>query len=167
MSFYCPNCWAEVPEGAEQCPACGQALAVGGEDYVDKPIAALRHFEPMRAALAIQILGEMLGEPRAILPLIELLDTARDAYVLRSAAVALGHLAGANREAMDPAVPVLGRRLLDMETPLVVRLAAVEALSRIGGEAAWAAIHSGLDDPNASVRECARQALDCIEEMSR
>ncbi|MBN1812949.1 MAG: HEAT repeat domain-containing protein [Anaerolineae bacterium] len=165
MSFYCPNCWAEVPEGAERCPACGRALTGRDEDYVDKLIAALRHFEPTRAALAIQILSEMLTEPRAIPPLIELLDTARDAYVLHSAAVALGHLAGVNRGALDPAVPALARRLQDLETPLVVRLAAVEALSHIGGDAAWTAIRSGLYDPNASMRERARQALDCIEEI--
>ena len=84
MSFYCPKCWAEVPEGADRCLACGRALTVSDEDYVDNLIAALRHFEPTRAALAIQILSEMLAEPRAIPPLIELLDTTQDAYVLRS-----------------------------------------------------------------------------------
>jgi hypothetical protein len=108
-------------------------LTAEGEDYVDKLIAALRHFEPTRAALAIQILSEMLAEPRAILPLIELLDTAQDAYVLHSAVVALGRFA-------DPrAVPALAQRTLDLTAPLVVRLAAVDALSRIGGDAAGAA----------------------------
>jgi HEAT repeat protein len=154
MSFYCPNCWAEVPEGAECCPSCGRSLTAEGEDYVDKLIAALRHFEPTRAALAIQILSEMLAEPRAILPLIELLDTAQDAYVLHSAVVALGRFA-------DPrAVPALAQRTLDLTAPLVVRLAAVDALSRIGGDAAGAAIRSATDDPSAIVRERARQALD-------
>ncbi len=43
----------------------GQSLAAGGEDFVDKLIAALRHPEPTRAAVAIQILSEMLAEPRA------------------------------------------------------------------------------------------------------
>jgi HEAT repeat protein len=92
---------------------------------MEKLIAALRHFGPTRAGLAIQILSEMPAEPRAIPPLIELLDTARDAYVLHSAVVAPGRFA-------DPrAVPALATRALDLTTPLVVRLAAVDALSRI------------------------------------
>jgi HEAT repeat protein len=139
MSFYCPNCWVEVPAEAERCPACGRSLAANDEDYVDKLITALRHFEPTRAALAIQILSEMLGEPRAVLPLIELLDTARDAYVLHSAAVALGRFADAR------AVPILSRRALDLTTPLVVRMAAVDALACIGGDQAQAALeHQAL-----------------------
>jgi len=150
MSFYCPECWAEVPEEAECCPACGRSLTADDEDYVDKLIASLRHFEPTRSALAIQILSEMLGEPRAIVPLIELLDTARDAYVLHSATVALGRFADGR------AVPALVRRALDLTSPLVVRVAAVDALARIGGDQARAALEGALADPNATVRDHAR-----------
>jgi len=121
---------------------------------VNKLFAALHHFEPTRAALAIQVLSEMLAEPRAIEPLIELLDTAQDAYVLKSAAVALGRFADAR------AVPALARRALDLKAPLVVRVAAVEALGRIGGMPAWSALRSALRDPNASVRDRAREILD-------
>jgi len=153
MSRYCPNCWAEVPEEAELCPACGHTLAVEGEEYVDKLIAALRHFEPTRAALAIQILSEMLAEPRAVMPLIELLDTAGDAYVLRSAVEALGRFADAR------AVPALARRLRDPATPVVVRVAAVAALARIGGEPARVAREGALADPSGTVREHAEHAL--------
>jgi HEAT repeat protein len=153
MSFYCPTCWAEVPGGTEVCPECGRSLTAEGEDYVDKLIAALRHFEPTRAALAIQILSEMLADPRAVAPLMELLDTAGDAYVLRSAAEALGRFADAR------AVPALARRVLDLTTPLVVRVAAVDALGRIGGQQARAALAGALADPNGTVRDHAEQAL--------
>lgn len=158
MSFYCPNCWAEVAEEAEVCPACGRSLAVKDEDYVDKLIAALRHFEPTRAALAVQILSEMLAEPRAIGPLIDLVGTADDAYVLHSAVRALGRFADAR------AVPVLVQRVLSSKTPLVVRVAAVEALARIGGDEARAAIRRATDDPSAVVRDRAHQALDRLQE---
>jgi len=153
MGFYCPNCWVEVPGEAECCPACGRSLTADDEDYVDKLIAALRHFEPMRSALAIQILSDMLGEPRAVVPLIELLDTARDAYVLHSATVALGRFADAR------AVPALNRRALDLTSPLVVRVAAVDALARIGGDQAQAALEGALADPNGTVRDHAGRAL--------
>jgi len=157
MAYYCPNCWAEVTMETEFCPACGRSLR-GEEEYVDKLISALRHFEPTRAALAIQILSEMLAEPRAIVPLIELLDIARDADVLHGATVALGRFA-------DPrAVPALARRALDLTTPLVVRVAAVDALGRIGGDQARAALQSALADPNNTVRDHARQALQGLSE---
>lgn len=152
MTFYCPGCWAEVPGEAQTCPACGHSLA-GGEEYVDKLIAALRHPEPTRAALAVYILSDMLAEPRAVLPLIELLEAARDAFVLQSAARALGHFADAR------AVPALAHRALDVTSPLVVRVAVVDALARIGGDLARAALEGALGDPNGTVREHAEQAL--------
>jgi HEAT repeat protein len=155
--YYCPACWAEVPEGSDRCPACGQSLAAGGEDFVDKLIAALRHPEPTRAAVAIQILSEMLAEPRAIQPLIDLLGTARDATVLRCAVVAL------ERFADRRAVPALSGLLLAMTTPLVVRTAAVGALARIGGGEAQAALRRALADPNSVGRERAAGALSGLQ----
>jgi len=156
MPRWCPRCWAEVPEPSECCPACGRSLLASGEDYVHKPIAGLRHPEPTRAALAIQILSEMLAEPRAIVPLIELLGTARDGEVLRSAAVALG------RYGDERAVPALSRRALDLTSLLAVRLAAVDALAAIGGEQAHVALEGALADPNSIVRDHARRALQRV-----
>jgi len=156
MPRWCSQCWAEMPVPAERCPACGHSLLASGEDYVDKLIAELRHFEPTRAGLAIQILSEMLTEPRAIVPLIELLGTARDAEVLRSAAAALG------RYGDERAVPALARRALDWASPLVVRVAAVDALAGIGGEQARVALEGALADPNGIVRDHARRALQRV-----
>lgn len=100
-----------------------------------------------------------MDEPRAIVPLIGLLETARDDYVLRNAAVALGRSADAR------AVPALASRVVDLRTPLVVRLAAVEALDRIGGDAARAALDGALRDRNTVVCKRARQALDRSEDI--
>ena len=151
---FCPRCWAKVPAEGTHCPACGHTLAAEDADFVDKLIGALNHSVPARAALAIQILSEMLAERRAIVPLIELLGSAHNAYVLKCAAMALGRFADAR------AVPALARRALDLRTPLVVRLAAVQALDQIGGHLAAEALGSALNDPNAVVRERARQALN-------
>lgn len=148
MIFYCPRCWAEVPGESERCPVCGRSLAADDEDFVDKPIAALRHPEPTRATLAAQILGELM-DPRAIQPLIDLLNTDRDTYVLRYAVEALGRFAD------QRAVPSLCR-LLTPATHLIVRLAAVEAR---------AALRQALSDPSLSVRDLARQALKLHEEI--
>lgn len=116
-------------------------------------MTALRHPEPTRAQLAIHILSKMMAESRATLPLIDLLDTAGDATVLRDAVVALRRFA-------DPrAVPAIARLLLDRGTPLVVRTAAVEALGQIGGACARAALERALADPNAAVRERAHWVL--------
>jgi len=152
-AFYCPGCWAEVPEGSSTCPACGRSLLAGNEDFIDKLIAALRHPEPTRAALAVQILGSMLSEPRAILPLIDLIGSAQDAYVLKYAVEALGRFADAR------AAPALRQLLLTPTTPLVVRIASVDALARLSGEAAQTALALALRDPNATVRQHAREAL--------
>ena len=156
MVRWCQYCWAEVPARAECCPVCGHSLLSEDQGYVDKLIAALRHVEPTRAGLAIQILSEMLAEPRAVVPLIELLGTARDAHVLRSAAVALGRFGD------ERAVPALSRRALDLASPLVVRVAAVDALAGIGGDQARAGLEGALADPNGVVRNHARGALQRV-----
>jgi HEAT repeat protein len=150
---YCPHCWAEIPRESSRCPYCGQPVETEGEDYVDKLLASVHHPEPTRAGLAIHILSEMLAEPRAVVPLIGLLDTACDTGVLSAAVVGLGRLG-------DPrAVPALARLLGNPETPLVARAAAVRALARIGGAEARVALQRALGDRSITVRERARRAL--------
>mgnify|MGYP005844955629 CR=1 FL=1 len=124
-------------------------------DLVDKYIAAMRHSEPTRAGLAIQVLSEFMGERRAIPPLIALLETAHDAYVLKAAVDALGRFADAR------AVPGLRRLILSPEAALVVRASAVDALARIGTpEVAPVLAAVAAHDPAVVVRERAQQALD-------
>jgi len=153
VATFCPECWAEVPAEAVTCPACGHALAGSDEGYVEKLIAGLRNPEPTRAGLAVYILGEMLHEPRAVMPLVELLDSTSDAFVLQSAAQAL------RRYADVRAVPALARRALDRTSALVVRAAAVDALAHIGGDQVRAALEGALTDPSATVRDRARRGL--------
>jgi len=55
ITFYCTNCWAEVPKSATICQHCGDDIAArrARADFVDKLIAALHHPEPttrLRAA---------------------------------------------------------------------------------------------------------------------
>ncbi len=120
---------------------------------MEKLFTALHHPEPTRAQLAIHILSEMMAEPRATLSLIDLLDTAGDAAVLRDTVVALGRFT-------DPrAVPAIASLRLHRATPLMVRTAAVDALGQIGGSGARAVLESALVDPNAAVREGARRVL--------
>lgn len=158
MIRYCPHCWAEVDWEATVCASCGASLEEQDEDFVDKLIAALRHPEPTRAGLAVHILGERLHEPRAVAPLIALLDQDGDPYVLASAAEALGQLG-------DPrAVPVLRRALHDPTRYLVIRVAAAQALARIGGQAAAEALNTVPAEALGPVEAVVQQALKDLEE---
>jgi hypothetical protein len=158
MIRYCPRCWAEVDWDATACAICGALLGDQGEDFVDKLIAALRHPEPTRAGLAIYILGERLREPRAVVPLIALLDQAHDPYVFKSGVEASGQLGD------DRAVPVLRRLLHDSTCYLVVRVAAAQALARIGGQAATEALNTVPAEALGPVEGVVQQALKDLEE---
>jgi HEAT repeat protein len=130
MMRYCPHCWQEIAPFINRCPHCGQSTDESDQDFVSKLIAALKHPEPTRAGLAIDILAHMLREPRAVQPLIDLLRTTEDAWILTQAVRGLGALDDVR--AVDPLI-----RLLDEASqPLVARREAVLALGKIGGEAA-------------------------------
>jgi HEAT repeat protein len=148
LARFCPHCWHEVPKGQERCPTCGHSLATAQEpDLVDKYIAEIRHRDPTRAGLAIMVLSKLMHEPRAIQPLIDLVETSTDGYVVSLAVEALGRFA-------DPhAVAPLGRVALRHGTPLVVRVAVVEALAQIGGPEALDFLQRMQDDTSPSVRE--------------
>jgi HEAT repeat protein len=154
MTHYCPHCWAEIDEGTERCPVCGKPIAEPEAGFVDKLIAALRHPEPTRAGLAVHILGEMLREPRAIEPLIDLVQARPDAHVLKLAVQALGHFGDAR------AVPALVDLLEDPTAVVVARLAAVDALQQVGGEAADQALWRAMDSERPSIRDAARRVAD-------
>ena len=94
-TFYCPICWAEVPESATVCPHCHTDISelISQADYVDKPIAALRHKEPMTPVRAAWILGERL-EQKAVPALAKIVKKAKDAFLVESAVEALGKIGG-------------------------------------------------------------------------
>ena len=91
MTFYCTNCWAEVPESATICPHCGDNIQArrAKADYADKLIAALRHPEPTTPVRAAWILGER-RERKAIEPLMRLVQDSRDPFIVEAAVEALG-----------------------------------------------------------------------------
>jgi len=152
MIRFCTNCWAEADADQTHCPACGHPLDAE-MSFVDKLIAALRHREPTRAGLAIDILAYHLHELRAVEPLCRLLDATTDVAILRQAARGLGAL-GDRR-----AVPALARLLADESRAFVARQAAAEALGQLGGDEAEHALTTALSDPLSTVREAARRAI--------
>ena len=81
MTRYCPHCWEEINQEATVCPHCHRQTHENDMDFVSKLLSALRHPDPTRAGLAIDILAGKLHEPRAVWPLIELLETASDPYI--------------------------------------------------------------------------------------
>jgi len=153
MRKFCLNCGLDMPPETTVCPMCGVSLAGEDSDFVDRLIAALRHPVPDRAGLAINILADMLHEPRAILPLIHLLSTSNDAEILRQAVQALGHFG--DPRAVEPLLALASR----LETALIVRRAVVDALACIGGDGAESGLWAALEDPSASVRELAQAKL--------
>lgn len=152
MLRFCPKCWNEISVEAARCPACGADLNET-PDFTDKLIAALRHREPTRAGLAIDILTRWQSESRAVEPLCELLDHATDAAILKQAALGLGRLRDRR------AAPALSRLLLNEAQAFVARQAAAEALGQIGGVEARQALQAALNDDLASIRAAARRAL--------
>jgi len=159
MVQYCPRCWKEIPPGADPCPHCGETTDEAGLPFVDRLLRTLRHPEPSRAGLAIDILADRLCEPRAVAPLIDLLAASEDAAVLRQAVRGLGWLG--DTRAVPPLVRVLG----NADAPFVVRSEAASSLGKIGGKAAEGALRKALDDPRPSVSRAAYLALAALRQV--
>ena len=94
-TFYCPNCWAEVPESAGVCPHCHADILerITQADYANKLITALRHKEPMRPVRAAWVLGER-REQKAVPALAKIVKKAKDAFLVEGAVEALGKIGG-------------------------------------------------------------------------
>ena len=100
MTFYCTQCWAEVPASATRCPRCGDDIVArqARSDYTEKLIAALRHPEPTTPVRAAWILGER-RERAAVEPLCRLVRDSSDAFLVESAVEALGKIGDARAAA--------------------------------------------------------------------
>lgn len=135
ITYYCPSCWSTVAADAEVCPACGARIQDGQADIVGKYIAALRHPEPMTRLRAAWMLGRMRAE-RAVPALVQLVmaHQANDPYVISAAAKSLGLIGS------QDAVPCLIELLRDTSASFMARVEAAEALERIGGDEALAAL---------------------------
>jgi HEAT repeat protein len=126
MTFFCPNCWRDVPETAVVCPHCGHNIAaqLARADYADKLIAALHHPEPTTPVRAAWILGER-RERKAVGELCRLVLQSGDAFIIESAIEALGKIG--DRQALrtvrvaanhpSPLVRAKARRALSQLSP--------------------------------------------------
>ncbi len=92
-TFYCPNCWKEIPEETIRCPACGTDIPHfwSSLSYEDKLIHALGHPEPTTVIRAAWILGER-KTTRAVPSLIHLIGRTKDPYIIREAARTLAKI---------------------------------------------------------------------------
>ncbi len=153
-TYFCPNCWEEIPEGALTCPYCHKMIdELARQSFPEKLIASLAHPVPSRAALAARILGQ-LHDPRAVEPLEAIFVKSQDPELHEAAVRALGEL-------RDPrALDTLVRILNDPTAFLSLRLAAVEALGRIGGEQAVAALRQAAHGDRLLARAAREQLLD-------
>lgn len=157
LTYFCPKCYAENGAEDEVCRSCGARLDEETGDYVERLISfSLHHPIPSVTAMAAEALG-MIGDERAVEPLIEVLRTSGEPGLLEAAAEALGRLKS------DRAVPAL-QDFMERGT-VAARLKAVVALGEIGGDEAAAALAKiAARDPSENVREEARRILDRISE---
>ncbi|HUY13734.1 MAG TPA: HEAT repeat domain-containing protein [Terriglobia bacterium] len=119
MTYYCPSCWAEIPDGA-RCPACGADVQrLAQETYEEKLIRSLHHPEPTVPVRAATILGDLRSKS-AVDALIEAAMSSQDPYLQEAAVQALGSIGDAR------ALPCLER--LSREGAVRVRIAARRAM---------------------------------------
>jgi HEAT repeat protein len=154
VTYYCPHCWEEIPEGTTICPCCGKPIRANTEeDFFDKLVDALRHPVPSKAALAAQILGK-LSDARGVEPLMEAYERTHDPELQEAVIRALGNLKD------DRAVGRLSQVLNDASAFVTLRIAAAEALARIGSTRALAALQATAQREDRSIARAARAALE-------
>jgi HEAT repeat protein len=152
MLFFCPQCRRPF-EAIQICPACNLTTDTAADTYVEKLLEAVLSKETSRAGMAVDVLTKWLHEPRAFLLLTMLLERTGDPYPLVIGARGLGWLGN------KAAVPALAKLLLNESQPYVARVAAAEALSRIGGEESIEVLSRARQSPRSSVAEACDQAL--------
>ncbi len=153
MNLYCPRCWGINEWGGEVCDRCGAPMRGPEEEtYMQKLIWALHHPEAATALRAATILGD-LRAPEATDTLIEVLDaSAKDPYLGAAAARGLGTIGDPeSRTALITALAC---------GPVAVRLAAVEALEKLGpNEKSVEALRRAMEDRSERVGDSATQVL--------
>lgn len=158
--FFCPRC-RQVFETLQICPNCNLTTDSTAYTYVERLLETVLSEETSRAGMAVDVLTKWLHEPRAILPLKMLLEGKNDPYPLVVGARGLGWLGDA------AAVPELAKLLLDESQPYVARVAAAEALGKIGGEESIQVLEQAAQSPRPSVAEAATRTLKSLRELDR
>lgn len=159
ITYYCPNCWREISPKVRVCPHCRTQLDERAQDsFVDKLLGALNHPIPARAAFAARVLGQQ-REARAVEPLLHALEIDDEGEVQEAAVRALGEIGDAR------AVPALDRILNDSRALVFVRVAAAEALGKIGTPESAAALRTAARAESHAVARAAREALRFLESV--
>lgn len=95
VRFFCPGCWTDFGEDLARCPVCELDIHHfwSSKDYVQKLIVALNHPEKGTPVRAAWILGQ-IRDPRAVDPLMTLVQKTKDVYIAAAAIKALGKIGG-------------------------------------------------------------------------
>lgn len=153
---FCPRC--RQPSAKNQlCLTCQVICVAEPETYDEKLLATILSPDPTRTGMAIDVLTEWLHDQRALTPLLILLQSPADAHRLVMAARGLGNLGN------PAAIPALIDLLQDAQRPFVARIAAAQALSKLGGSPSREALERAATDSRPSVAEAALQALEHME----
>jgi HEAT repeat protein len=150
--FYCPLCWAEFTKNTVHPPRCGAALhdVADQDEYTVKLMRALKHPESTTVVRAAALLGT-LRERRAVQPLLTLLASASDPYILESTVEALGAIG--EGAALDGLIEALAHSYVR------VRGKAAEALAKFNDDRAGRALADAMNDPSEYVRALAAKSL--------
>lgn len=99
ITWFCPDCFAEIDPEVERCPSCGAPNVTDGRTYEQKLVRALDHHLSDRRLLAARILGTLRS--RAAVPrLAEVAMDANDPYLAAEAARSLALI--------EPNHPIVG-----------------------------------------------------------
>lgn len=118
MTWFCPSCFAELPETAGTCLQCGADLVGSGRDFEAALVGALPLYD--RRLMAARILGRR----RAVAAVPALISVAKDSSDPYLAAEAVRALV-----AIGTADGLAAARRLASNGPVVVRAAARKALA--------------------------------------
>lgn len=158
--FFCIRC-RQAFSHIQVCPTCALSADAKADSYVENLLETVLSEETSRAGMAVDVLTKWLHEPRAIVPLTMLLERQGDPFPLVLGARGLGWLGDA------AGIPSLVKLLRDESQPYVARVAAAEALGRIGGEESLRALEEAQRSPRPSVREAASRAVAQIQKAKQ
>jgi predicted amidophosphoribosyltransferase len=102
--WFCPSCFAELPETAATCPRCGADLAASGRDFEVALVGALRHPLHDRRLIAARILGRRRAVG-AVPALISMAEDTGDPYLAAEATRALAAIGTADGLAVGRRLP--------------------------------------------------------------